>query len=208
MIDVVIVDDHPVVRAGLRAVIDDRGGMRVTHECDSAEELLRHLRAGHAADVILLDLHLGDGRMNGAEGTRRVVAEHRIPVLVVTTYGSDADILAAVEAGATGYVLKDAPTEALADAIMSAANGDVVLAPEVQRRLVGRMRSPALSLTPRELEVLALVAAGSSNVEVAARLVVSVATVKTHLAHAYDKLGARNRTEAVATARAKGILPR
>lgn len=127
-------------------------------------------------------------------------------MVVVTTYGTDADILAAVEAGATGYLLKDAPTEELARAIRSAAAGEVTLGADVQRRLLGRMRAPAESLSARELEVLRLVAEGRSNDAIARELFVSVATVKSHLSHISTKLGTRSRTEAVATARERGML--
>ncbi|MFE7507706.1 response regulator [Promicromonospora sp. NPDC057488] len=206
MIDVVVADDHPVVRAGLRAVIDGQPDMRVVHEAATAEDLLRWLDGGCRADVVLLDLRFGDTRMSGAEATGSVVRRHATPVLVVTTYGTDADILAAVEAGATGYLLKDAPTEELARAIRSAAAGEVALGADVQRRLLGRVRTPAETLSGRELEVLRLVAAGRSNDAVARELFVSVATVKSHLAHINTKLGTQSRTEAVATARERGML--
>ncbi|WP_166847317.1 response regulator transcription factor [Isoptericola sp. BMS4] len=205
-IDVVLADDHPVVRAGLRAVVDSRPDMRVVHETATAEEPLAWLEAGGRADVILLDLRFGEARMGGAEAAGRIIRQHAIPVLVVTTYGTDADILAAVEAGATGYLLKDAPTDELARAIRSAAAGEVALAGDVQRRLLGRMRSPHESLSARELEVLRLVDAGRSNDAVARELFVSVATVKSHLAHINTKLGTRSRTEAAATARERGML--
>ncbi|MFD6447338.1 response regulator [Promicromonospora sp. NPDC060204] len=206
MIDVVVADDHPVVRAGLRAVIDGQPDMRVVHETSTAEELLRWLDGPGRADVVLLDLRFGDTRMGGAEATGSIVRRHATAVLVVTTYGTDADILAAVEAGATGYLLKDAPTEELARAIRSAAAGEVALGAGVQRRLLGRVRAPGETLSARELEVLRLVAAGRSNDAVARELFVSVATVKSHLAHINTKLGTQSRTEAVAAARERGML--
>ncbi|CAM3560734.1 LuxR C-terminal-related transcriptional regulator [Isoptericola cucumis] len=206
MIDVVLADDHPVVRAGLRAVVDTQPDMQVVHETSSAEDLLRWLADGGRADVVLLDLRFGAGRMGGAEATGAVVRDHSTPVLVVTTYGTDADILAAVEAGATGYLLKDAPTEELAGAVRSAAAGQVALGADVQRRLLGRMRHPGESLSARELEVLRLVAAGRSNDAIARELFVSVATVKSHLAHVNTKLGTQSRTEAAAVARERGML--
>ncbi|MBD8078308.1 response regulator [Cellulosimicrobium arenosum] len=206
MIDVVLADDHPVVRAGLRAVIDGQPDMRVVHETSTAEDLLRWLGGGGRADVVLLDLRFADARMGGAAATGTIVQEHATPVVVVTTYGTDADILAAVEAGATGYLLKDAPTDELARAIRSAAAGEVTLGADVQRRLLGRMRAPGESLSARELEVLRLVAAGRSNDAIARELFVSVATVKSHLAHISTKLGTRSRTEAAATARERGML--
>ncbi|MDO8145874.1 MULTISPECIES: response regulator [unclassified Isoptericola] len=207
MIDLVIADDHPVVRAGLRAVVESTGDLRVVHEVATAEELLAWLADGGTADVVLLDLRFGPDRLTGAEATRTVVDRYAVPVLVVTTYGSDAEILSAVEAGATGYLLKDAPTEELAGAVRAAAAGRTVLDPAVQRRLLGRVRQPFEALSSRELEVLALVAAGRSNEAVARELVVSVATVKTHLTHVNTKLGTRSRTEAVAVARERGLLP-
>lgn len=206
MIDVVVADDHPIVRAGLRAVVDTRPDMRVVHETDTAEDLLTWLGGGGSADVILLDLRFGEGRLGGAAATGTIVRQHAVPVLVVTTYGTDADILSAIEAGATGYLLKDAPTEELARAIRSAAAGEVALGAKVQRRLLGRMRAPGESLSARELEVLRLVEAGRSNDAIARDLFVSVATVKSHLAHINVKLGTRSRTEAAATARGRGML--
>ncbi|PFG44701.1 LuxR family two component transcriptional regulator [Isoptericola jiangsuensis] len=206
MIDVVLADDHPVVRAGLRAVVDGQPDMRVVHEAATAEELLRWLDAGGRGDVVLLDLQFGEGRLGGAAATGTVTARHGVPVLVVTTYGTDADILAAIEAGATGYLLKDASTDELARAVRSAAAGEVALGEAVQRRLVGRMRTPAEQPTARELEVLRLVVAGRSNEAIARELFVSVATVKSHLAHVNTKLGTRSRTEAAAAARERGML--
>lgn len=205
MIEVVLADDHPVVRAGLRAVIDGQPDMRVVAEVGTAEDLVRWT-ATHRADVVLLDLRFGPGRLTGAEATAQVVAAGGPAVLILTTYGSDADILAAVEAGATGYLLKDAPTEELTRAVRAAADGQVALGPTVQRRLLGRLRAPGISLTSRELDVLRLVAEGHSNERIARELVISAATVKTHLGHLYEKLGVRSRTRAVAVARERGIL--
>ncbi|HYQ73855.1 response regulator transcription factor [Cellulomonas sp.] len=205
MIDVVLADDHPVVRAGLRSVLDGEPDLRVVAETGTAEELVAWT-AAHRADVVLLDLRFGPGRMSGAEATAVLTRRGGPAVLVVTTYGSDADILAAVEAGATGYLLKDAPTDDLVRAVRAAAAGRVTLGPAVQERLLGRVRSPQLALTSRELDVLRLVAAGRSNDEIARELYVSRATVKTHLAHLYDKLGVTSRTRAVAVARERGVL--
>lgn len=205
MIDVVIADDHPVVRAGLRTVLEGESDIRVVAETSSAEEMLAWT-AAHHVDVVLLDLRFGPGRMGGAQATRALTERGGPSVLVVTTYGSDADILAAVEAGATGYLLKDAPTDELVRAVRAAAVGQVTLGPAVQERLLGRVRAPRLALTSRELDVLRLVAAGRSNDEIAGELFVSRATVKTHLAHLYDKLGVTSRTRAVAVARERGVL--
>ncbi|MDF1603832.1 response regulator transcription factor [Nocardioides sp. YIM 152315] len=206
MIDVVLADDHPVVRAGLRTVVDSQPDMHVIHEASTAEDLLTWLDESGRADVILLDLRFGDARMSGATATDTVVRRHGTPVLVVTTYGTDADILAAIEAGATGYLLKDAPTQDLARAIRSAAAGEVTLDAEVQRRLLGRMRAPTRNLSARELEVLRLASGGKSNEAIARELFVSVATVKSHLAHINTKLGTQSRTEAAAAARDRGMV--
>lgn len=203
---VVLVDDHPVVRAGLRAVLEEHDDLAVVLELGTAEELVARVADGLAADVVLLDLRFGDGRMGGADATREVVAAQGPPVLVLTTYDADADIVAAVEAGATGYLLKDAPTEELVGAVRAAAAGRVALGPAVQARLLGRLRAPALALTPRELEVLGLVARGRSNDDVARELFLSRATVKSHLVHVYEKLGVPSRTAAVAEARRRGLL--
>ncbi|ACQ80732.1 two component transcriptional regulator, LuxR family [Beutenbergia cavernae DSM 12333] len=206
MIDIVLADDHPVVRAGIRAVVESQPDMRVVAEVSTAEELVRRVRLGVDADVVLCDLRFGPDGLGGAEATREIVAAGGPPVLILTTYDTDADILAAIEAGARGYLLKEAPTEELAQAIRAAAAGEVALGPAVQRRLLGRMRSPGLALTRRELEVLELVARGRSNDDVARELFLSRATVKTHLAHVYDKLGVDSRTAAVAVARQRGLL--
>lgn len=205
-IAVVLTDDHPVVRAGLRAVIDAEADMRVVADFGSAEELLDAVRGGLAADVVCLDLRFGPGQMGGADAAARLTQLAGPPVLILTTYDSDAEILAAVEAGATGYLLKDAPTEELTAAIRAASAGEVALGPAVQKRLLGRIRTPSVSLTKRELEVLELVAAGRSNDDVAAELFVSRATVKTHLVHIFEKLGVESRTAAVAHARDRGLL--
>ncbi|MFJ4106465.1 response regulator transcription factor [Oerskovia enterophila] len=205
-IRVVLTDDHPVVRAGLRAVVDAEGDMEVVDELATAEELVRRVGAGLEADVVLLDLRFGDGRMGGAQAAREVVRLGGPPVLILTTYDSDQEILAAIEAGATGYLLKDAPTDELTAAIRAAAAGQVALGPSVQRRLLGRMRAPGVSLSLRELEVLGLVSQGLSNDEVARELFLSKATVKSHLVHVYEKLGVDSRTAAVAEARRQGLL--
>ncbi|ROS75324.1 response regulator transcription factor [Cellulomonas sp. PhB143] len=206
MIDVVLADDHPVVRAGLRAVLETEPDVRVVAELGTAEELVARVLRRDPADVLLVDLRFGEGRLGGAEATRQIVAAGGPPVLILTTYDSDADILSAIEAGAAGYLLKDAPTAELVGAVRASAAGGVALGPAVQRRLLGRVRAPGVSLTARELEVLGLVAEGRSNEAIARELFLSVATVKSHLAHVYDKLGAGSRTAAVATARRRGML--
>ncbi|MCK6212365.1 response regulator transcription factor [Georgenia sp. EYE_87] len=203
---VVIVDDHPVVRAGLRAVLGAGEDIEVVADLARGEDLLAELARGAAFDVVLMDLQLGPGALGGVEVTRRVRAAGGPPVVVVTTYDSDADVVAALDAGAGGYLLKDAPTEDLVAAVRAAAAGRTALGPAVQERLVDRLRSPATALTAREVEVLERLALGDSNEAIAAALFLSRATVKTHLVHIYDKLGVTSRTAAVARARSRGIL--
>jgi DNA-binding NarL/FixJ family response regulator len=153
-----------------------------------------------------MDLQFG-GEMLGSPATAAITARDRAPrVLILTTYDTDTDILAAIEAGATGYLLKDAPPEELAAAVRSAAAGKSALAPAVALRLMDRMRAPATTLSPRETEVLQLVAEGLSNAEISKQLFLTQATVKSHLAHIYTKLGVDSRTSAVASAGSQGLI--
>lgn len=207
---IVLVDDHPVVRAGLRAMLAEDAGVRVVDEAgdgqDAIERVARSAAHGEPADLVLMDLQLGAG-MDGVEATRRLRERcPDLPVLILTTYDTEADILAAVDAGASGYMLKDAAPTDIHRAIRDAAAGRTAVAPEVAARLMGRMRTGATTLSAREVELIELLAAGLSNKEIARRLFISVATVKTHLVHMYRKLGAENRTAAVAEARARGII--
>ncbi|GAB3392342.1 response regulator [Amycolatopsis echigonensis] len=205
MIRLLLADDHPVVRAGLRAVLETEPDLEVVAEASSAAEAVR-LAAG--VDVVLMDLQFGSG-MHGSEATAKITAATDAPkVLVLTTYDTDGDILAAIEAGATGYLLKDAPPEDLAAAVRNAAAGQTVLAPAVAHRLMNRMRTPAAALSPREIEVLGLVADGLSNLEISKRLFLSQATVKSHLVHIYTKLGVDSRTAAVAAGKEQGLIRR
>lgn len=205
MIRVALADDHPVVRLGLVSLVDSVPDLSAVAEFATAEELLAWLPV-NTCDVVLLDLQFGQGRMTGAEAAAAIVASGGPPVLILTTYATDADIVNAVEAGAAGYLLKDAPTGELAEAVRAAAAGRTPLSPVVQRRLLDRVRLPAVALTLRELDTLRLVAEGLSNQAVADRLVVTQATVKSHLAHAYAKLGAQSRTEALSIARERGLI--
>lgn len=212
MIRVLLADDHEIVRLGLRAVLEDADDIEVVGEVATAEAAIAAAQAG-GIDVLLMDLRFGAGVegtrvMNGAEATAEIRSAMSTPpkVLVVTNYDTDADILGAIEAGAVGYLLKDAPPSELLAAVRSAAEGDSTLSPIVADRLMTRVRTPRTSLTPRELEVLKLVAAGSSNREIGHSLMLSEATVKSHLVHIYDKLGVRSRTSAVAAAREQGML--
>jgi len=208
---VLLVDDHPVVRRGLRALLEELPGLEPVGEAaDGAEALAlldRFARDGQPGpDVVLMDLQMGAG-MNGVEATRRITALPDPPrVLILTTYSTDADILAAVEAGATGYLLKDAPSEDLAGAVRAAARGETVLAPPVAARLMGRVRAGRPTLSPRESEILGLLAEGLANRQISKRLFISEATVKTHLVHVYDKLGVDSRTAAIAAALQNGLL--
>jgi DNA-binding NarL/FixJ family response regulator len=206
MIRVMLVDDHPVVREGLRGMLEAEADLSVVGEAGSGEEAVAQARV-LAADVILMDL-----RMRGLDGvgaTERIIAETPgARIVVLTTYETDADILRAVEAGASGYLLKDASRADLANAIRAAARGETVLAPSVAGRLVNQVRRPAAqTLSGREVEVLGLVAKGLTNADIGRALHISEATVKTHLLRTFGKLGVSDRTAAVTTAMALGLLP-
>ncbi|MFB7590866.1 response regulator [Streptomyces sp. NPDC056169] len=206
-IRLLLADDHPVVRAGLRAVLDTEPDFTVVGEAATAERAVELAAAG-GVDVVLMDLQFGAG-MHGSEATAAITAVPGGPkVLVLTTYDTDADILAAVEAGASGYLLKDAPPEELAAAVRTAAAGQSALAPAVAHRLMDRMRTPAEALTKRELEVLQLVGEGLSNQQISKALFLSQATVKSHLVHIFAKLGVDSRTAAVAAATARRLIRR
>lgn len=203
---VLIVDDHPVVRDGLRGMLAAQPDLAVLGEAANGHQALAAV-AREAPDVVLMDLRMPE--LDGVEATRRLRDEHpEVGVLVLTTYDDDADILRAVEAGATGYLLKDAPREDLFAAVRAAARGETTLAPSVAAKLMrGLGREPeGEALTAREREVLALVAKGSTNRAIARQLHLSEATVKTHLVHAYAKLGVDDRTAAVTTALQRGLL--
>lgn len=205
MIRILLVDDHPVVRAGLLGLLSSQPDFEVVGEASNGLEALGLLeRAG--ADVVLMDLRMP--QMDGVTAIRQVRARFpRVQILVLTTYDTDSEIVRAVEAGATGYLLKDVPREELFRAVRLCAKGEAVLSPPVAARLLGRMRGTAEeTLSVRELEVLALVAKGFSNKEVARKLKISEATVKTHLLHTFEKLGVDDRTAAVTVAIERGIL--
>ncbi|CRK49416.1 two-component response regulator (YvqE) responding to cell wall stress [Rhodococcus sp. RD6.2] len=202
---IVLVDDHPVVRAGMRALLSSVDGLEVVGEASSGEEALDVIRTQHP-DVVLMDLRLGSG-MDGAEATGAIIAGERPPkVVVLTTYDTDADILRAVEAGASGYLLKDSDPEKLIDAIRAAARGETVLDPGVAQRLYRRIRAPHEDLSAREIEIVTLVARGMSNRAIARELFVTEATVKSHLVHVFSKLSVDSRTAAVAVARDRGLI--
>jgi DNA-binding NarL/FixJ family response regulator len=205
MIGVLIVDDHPVVRDGLRGMFAGDERFTVLGEAGNGHEALA-VAGSVDPDVVLMDLRMPE--MDGVS-TIRALKERgsRARVLVLTTYDTDSDVLPAIKAGATGYLLKDTPREELFRAVTAAARGESVLSPAVAGRLMGSLRSPAKEpLSQRELEVLGLIARGCSNRETAGRLFISEATVKTHLLHAYAKLGVRDRAAAVAAAFERGLL--
>ncbi|MFI5802087.1 response regulator [Streptomyces sp. NPDC051561] len=208
VITLLLVDDHPVVRDGLRGMFAAADGFEVLGEASSGPQGVE-LAASLAPDVILMDLRMpgGGGVAAITELTRRGL---RSKVLVLTTYDTDSDTLPAIEAGATGYLLKDAPRDELFTAVRAAAAGRTVLSPAVATRLVSQVRSPrpasGSALSARELEVLTLVARGTPNREIARTLFISEATVKTHLTHLYAKLGVNDRAAAVATGYQRGIL--
>jgi DNA-binding NarL/FixJ family response regulator len=205
-IRVLLADDHPVVRAGLRGMLTAEADIEVAGEAGSGPEAVALARA-RKYDVILMDLRMPLG--DGVAATEQIVAaDPAARVLVLTTYETDADILRAVEAGATGYLLKDASAAGLANAVRAAARGETVLAPSVAERLVTHVRRPPReSLSGRETEILACVARGLTNIEIGRELFISEATVKTHLLRAFGKLGVSGRTAAVTTAIERGLLP-
>jgi DNA-binding NarL/FixJ family response regulator len=199
MIRLLIADDHPVVRDGLRGMVAGQPDLEVVGEAATGTEALA-LVPRVRPDVALVDLRMPE--LDGVATIRALRERHpEVRVLVLTTFDTESDVVSAIEAGATGYLLKDAPRAELFRAIRAAARGEAVLAPAVATRLVGQLREPAApALTARELQVLELVARGATNRVVAARLHVSEATVKTHLVHAFGKLGVSDRTAAVAVA--------
>ena len=202
---VLIADDHPIVRAGVRALFAGHPDIDVVGEAATGEEavtLARHL----APDVVLCDLRMGDG-MDGVAATAQLRALTPAPaVIILTTFDRDAEILGAIEAGASGYVLKDAPPDAIARAVREAAAGRLALTPELSERVVQVLRAPRVRLTDREQEVLRLLDTGASNPQIAKALFVTEATVKTHLVHIFAKLGVDSRSRAVAVARERGLL--
>ncbi|MHC2998237.1 response regulator [Microbacterium sp. HJ5] len=211
MIRLLIADDHPVVRAGLAGLLSDEPGFEVVAEASDGDEAVA-LAAATRPDVVLMDLRMP--RVDGVTATGRIVGgeagEPPPRVLILTTYESDDQILAAIEAGASGYLLKAAPQAEIVAGIRSVAAGQSALSPQVAVRLVERMRRPdpdAVALTARELDVLRLVATGHSNKQVAVALGIGESTVKTHLLKVFDKLGVADRTRAVTLAMERGLLP-
>ncbi|MBG0826268.1 response regulator transcription factor [Planomonospora sp. ID67723] len=203
-IRLLIVDDHPIVRDGIRGMFTGDPGFEVLGEAEDGARAVA-LAGTLNPDVILMDL-----RMPGMDGVAAIKelarAGNAARVLVLTTYDTDRDVLPAVEAGATGYLLKDTGRDELVRAVRTAARGEAVLSPSVATRLLGQVRTPADPLSARELEILHLIAEGGTNREVAARLFISEATVKSHVLHIYTKLGVNDRAAAVAAAFRRGLL--
>lgn len=203
---VVVVEDHPVTRMGVVALLGQDERIEVVGEAGAGEDALGVVAREHP-DVVVTDLRLGDG-LDGVGVTSAVRGTRPAPaVLVLTTYDTDRDIVRAVEAGAAGYLLKDADPARITDAVIRAAAGETVLSPDLAQRVVARISRPQADLSPREVEILAAVARGLSNREIARALVISEATVKTHLVHVFTKLDVDSRTAAVARAREDGLIP-
>ncbi|MFI7027023.1 response regulator [Micromonospora sp. NPDC049900] len=205
MIRILIADDHPIVRNGLRGAFADLPDVEVAGEAANGREAVAEA-VRLDVDVVLMDLRMPE--MNGVQAIAALAqTAPSIHVLVLTTFDSETDVLPAVEAGATGYLLKDTPPEDLIRAVRAAHRGESVLAPSAASQLMGRVRKPTgLALSKRELEVLQLVADGASNREAARLLFVSEASIKTHLQHVYDKLGVRDRAAAVGEGYRRGLL--
>lgn len=204
MIRVLVADDHPIVRGGIVALLSAADDMEVVGEAtDGLEAVAAALE--REPDVVLMDLRMPG--IDGDEATARILAARPgIRVVILTTYETDSSILTAIEAGASGYLLKAAPQEEILAGVRSVARGEVALAPSIAAMLVQRVAKPAVSLSARETEVLGLVAKGESNPQIAKTLFLSEATVKTHLLHAFEKLGVNDRTRAVTKAMELGIL--
>lgn len=205
MIRLILVDDHPVVRHGIRGMLEAEPDLTVVGEASSGPEGVT-LAAELRPDIVLMDLRMPGG--DGVEATARIVATvPGVRVVVLTTYESDRDILRAIEAGAGGYLLKDASPAELAEGVRAAARGETVLAPSVASTLVRQVRAPAPpALSAREAEVLRLVAQGLTNADIGRELYIAEATVKTHLLRAFAKLDVADRTAAVTRAMSHGLL--
>ncbi|MDK4337469.1 response regulator [Corynebacterium accolens] len=205
MVNVMLIDDHPVVRAGLRAILNTFADVRVVMEGDNGADVDKLFTDdAPEVDVVVCDIQMPG--VDGITATKKLSEAGGPPVLILTTYDTQADILAAVEAGAMGYLLKDSPEEELHEAVLNTAARQRTLAPEVVNLLAQRVGQPEQSLSTRELEILRALATGSSNKELANQLFISEATVKTHLIHIYQKLGVDTRTAAVTVARERKLI--
>ena len=204
MIRVLVADDHPIVRSGIVALLAAAADIEVVGEAASGREAV-DLALALSPELVLMDLQMPE--LNGDEATALILAAlPETRVVVLTTYETDASILTAIEAGASGYLLKAAPQEEILAGIRSVARGEVALAPSIAAMLVGRVKTRAITLSPRETEVLGLVAQGMSNPSIAKKLFLGEATVKTHLLHAFEKLEVSDRTRAVTKAMELGLL--
>ncbi len=204
MIRVVVADDHPIVRSGIVALLNTAEDVEVVGEATTGLEAV-DLALALSPDLVLMDLRMPG--IDGDEATARILAaKPSVRILILTTYESDDSILTAIEAGASGYLLKAAPQEEILAGVRSVARGEVALAPSIAALLVQRLKAPAPSLSPRETQVLKLVADGQSNPSIASTLFLSEATVKTHLLHVFEKLGVSDRTRAVTRAMELGLI--
>ena len=204
MIRVLVADDHPIVRGGIVALLAAADDIEVVGEASDGVEAVA-LAASLSPDVILMDLRMPG--LDGDAATALILADRPgARVVILTTYETDASILTAIEAGASGYLLKAAPQDEILAGVRSVARGEVALAPAIAAMLVKRVAKPAITLSPRETEVLALVAQGDSNPMIAKKLFLGEATVKTHLLHVFEKLGVNDRTRAVTMAMELGLL--
>ena len=204
-IRVILVDDHPVVRAGLRSVIDAPDHIAVVGEASSGEEALSVVDELEP-DVVMCDLRLGEG-IDGIEVTKRLNARPAKPaVLILTTFDNDSEIVAALNAGAAGYLLKDINPEDISTAIEKASRGETYLPPEISSKVVAAMRNPGPKLTRRERDVVKLLATGASNAQIAQELFVTEATVKSHLVNVFTKLGVDSRSRAIRVAEDQGLV--
>ncbi|CAB0781073.1 DNA-binding response regulator [Corynebacterium diphtheriae] len=199
MIRVMLIDDHPVVRAGLRSILDSFDDITVVAEASDGSNINTE-----GIDVVVTDIQMPN--TDGITLTRALASAGGPPVLILTTYDTEADILAAVEAGAMGYLLKDAPESALHDAVVATFEGRRTLAPKVANALMQRVSKPRQALSAREIEILQNLEQGLSNRQLAAKLFISEATVKTHLVHIYSKLDVDNRTAAITAARQQRLI--
>ncbi|WP_311342522.1 response regulator transcription factor [Corynebacterium riegelii] len=199
MIRIMLIDDHPVVRAGLRAVLNSFGDVEVVAEADNG-----NAEVPDDVDVVVTDIQMPGS--SGIDLTRRLTKAGGPPVLILTTYDTQSDVVAAMEAGALGYLLKDAPEEDLHDAVLKAARRERVLSPQAAGVLADRVMNPNEALSAREIEILQALKTGASNRQIADTLFISLATVKTHLIHIYEKLGVDNRTAAVQQAQDRRII--
>ena len=199
MIRIMLIDDHPVVRAGLRAVLNSFGDVEVVAEADNGDA-----DVPDDVDVVVTDIQMPGS--SGIDLTRRLAKAGGPPVLILTTYDTQSDVVAAMEAGALGYLLKDAPEEDLHDAVLKAARRERVLSPQAAGVLADRVMNPNEALSAREIEILQALKTGASNRQIADTLFISLATVKTHLIHIYEKLGVDNRTAAVQQAQDRRII--